>query len=147
MGARIWTHFYAECPDVDFSMTTARTNAATAITSSVDVRQGECAGVPIKRTDMAQAGSISIDAQLIVVQPFQTCNVTVHEVAECLDDPLVVAPVKDRVAHSECEERKFKAWTEVWVRLDCEEVGTGSWNKYHNSISRNKPVRRHLESI
>lgn len=140
MGARIWTHFYPECPDIDSSMT-------PAMTSSVDVRAGECTGVPINPADRAEAGSIAIDAQLIVVQPFQTCNVTVHEVVECKDDPLVVAPVKDRVAHSECKQRKFQAWTEVWVRLDCEEVGTGSWNKYHGSISRNKPVRRHLKSI
>jgi hypothetical protein len=168
MGARIWTHFYEECPeelasqnDTSFSSqpsaaATMGTITATVLTSSVDVRAGQCVAVPINSTEKAEAGSISIESKLTIVQPFQTCNVTVHEVPDCVDPPLIIAPVMNSVAKSECVPRNFRSFNDVWVRLDCQEIGTGTAvptgtvmetrRRFHNTISRNRPIRRIAES-
>jgi hypothetical protein len=66
----------------------------------------------------------------------------VHEVAGCIDPPLIEAPIKNRDAQSECTPRNFVAFDDVWVRLDCAEAGTGTTGEVKKRVSRTRPVRR-----
>lgn len=84
---------------------------------------------------------MAVELELLNVTPFQQCNVTLHEVAGCIDEALLTAPVKDRRARSGCTERNFGAWSDVWVQLDCEEEGTGGSEEDRNSMTRTRPVR------
>lgn len=40
-----------------------------------------------------------------------------------MDPPLIRKEIHNRVGISECEERRFAPFNEVWVKLECEEVG------------------------
>ncbi|KUL88617.1 hypothetical protein ZTR_05229 [Talaromyces verruculosus] len=112
----------------------ARNTEKTTIRSpSVNITQGQCQPVPIVTARHIDSGSVSVGAELSTITPFQGCNITLHEVPGCIDEPLLVAPVKNREAESICTPRNFGAFNDVWVRLDCEEVGTGSLKK---------PIRR-----
>lgn len=138
-GARIWTHFYPSCS------TSSSFSEAGLTPPLVDVLAGTCTEVTTPSPDSDQVDYISIDAELVVVaQPSQSqqCNVTVHEVPGCVDPPLIEAPVRDdRRATSGCAERNFKAYSAVWVRLDCAEAGRARrW--YHSSVRRDDAVRR-----
>ncbi|OKL63731.1 hypothetical protein UA08_00906 [Talaromyces atroroseus] len=122
------------------SLLAARSTEKTTIRSpAVNITQGQCQPVHIATSTHLNSRSVSVEAELINVLPFQQCNITVHEVAGCIDPPLVVAPVKNRDARSACKPRNFDAFDDVWVKLDCSEVGTGS---PQNTVSRTRPVRR-----
>ncbi|RAO66160.1 uncharacterized protein BHQ10_002172 [Talaromyces amestolkiae] len=108
------------------------TERTTTRSPSVNITQGQCQAVPIVTARHIDSSSVSVGAELSTITPFQECNITVHEVPGCVDEPLLVAPVKNREAESSCTPRNFGAFNDVWVRLDCSEVGTGS----------KKPVRR-----
>ncbi|KAH8698568.1 hypothetical protein BGW36DRAFT_426269 [Talaromyces proteolyticus] len=107
----------------------------------VNVTQGECQSVPILTPTHMDSNSVAVEVELLAVSLFQECNITLHEVAACIDKPLLTAPVKNRVAKSGCTPRNFGAWTDVWVSLDCEEVGTGRLGPYRNTTSRVRPTR------
>jgi hypothetical protein len=111
-------------------------------TAPFNITQGQCKAVPIVTETHADSNSVSVELELVSVTPFQQCNMTLHEVAGCIDEPLLTAPVKDRQAKSECTERNFGAWSDVWIRLDCEEAGTGRSGEYRrNTMTRTRPVR------
>ncbi|CRG89567.1 hypothetical protein PISL3812_06604 [Talaromyces islandicus] len=105
-------------------------------TAPFNITQGQCKAVPIVTKTHADSSSVSVELDLLSVTPFQQCNMTLHEVAGCIDEPLLTAPVKDRQARSECTLRNFGAWSDVWVQLDCDEVGTGSGTDKRNKMAR-----------
>ncbi|KAF3392005.1 hypothetical protein DPV78_010512 [Talaromyces pinophilus] len=115
------------------ALATRNAGKITIRSPSVNITQGQCQPVPIVTARHIDSSSVSVGAELSTITPFQECNITVHEVPGCIDEPLLVAPVKNREAESICTPRNFGAFNDVWVRLDCEEVGTGSLKK---------PVRR-----
>lgn len=111
-------------------------------TAPFNITQGQCKAVPIVTKTHADSSSVSVELELASVTPFQQCNMTLHEVAGCIDEPLLTAPVKERQAKSECTQRNFGAWSDVWIRLDCEEAGTGKSGAYRrNTMTRTRPVR------
>ncbi|KAL2006686.1 hypothetical protein VTN00DRAFT_9354 [Thermoascus crustaceus] len=133
-AARVQTHFYPYCTS-EAGVTPPVDDDSSA---TVDVRAGTCAEVNTPSQDNDKVDYLSIDAELLVGQqqqpPFQSqsqsqsqrCNVTVHEVPGCVDPPLVVAPFHGRTARSGCQMRNFKAYSSVWVRLDCADGGAGA---------------------
>ncbi|EEA25593.1 hypothetical protein TMatcc_006176 [Talaromyces marneffei ATCC 18224] len=100
------------------------TETATIRSPAVNITQGQCQPVPIMTARHIDSGSVSVVAQLLTITPFQDCNITVHEVPGCIDEPLLVAPVENRQVQSTCTPRNFGAFSDVWVRLDCSEIGT-----------------------
>lgn len=55
-----------------------------------------------------------------------------------------MAPVNNRKAESVCKRRNFDAFSDVWIMLDCSEVGTGTtrFKPSQSMIPRTKPTRR-----
>jgi hypothetical protein len=72
--------------------------------------------------DDSKVDYLSVDAELLIIEPGTQCNVTVHEVPGCDDPPLLQTPLQNGLAHSDCVERNFITYTAVWVRLDCGQV-------------------------
>ncbi|EED21484.1 conserved hypothetical protein [Talaromyces stipitatus ATCC 10500] len=120
------------------------TEKSTIRSPFVNITQGQCEPVPIVTERHIDSSSVSVGTELLTVTPFQECNITVHEVPGCIDDPLLVAPVKNRKAESTCTPRNFGAFNDVWVRLDCSEIGT-ALNKFdtaQDSASKTRPLQR-----
>lgn len=127
-SARIWTHFYPTCPGDEFGDMSAYENFRES-SPSKDIPIGKCTeiGVPPAERNLVQA--VSIDGELISPQtghpfppgfgPSQDCNITLHEVPDCFDDPLITKELQHGVEVSECSARSFAAYSDVWVKLVC----------------------------
>ncbi|KAI9931929.1 hypothetical protein ASPWEDRAFT_27787 [Aspergillus wentii DTO 134E9] len=129
--ARVWTHFYPSCPtDNDPNMAAYET--AELSPPEIDIHAGTCQGIATPSIYRNAVNHVSIDAEIFWAEPFDTCNITVHEVPECIDPPLIVKEIRNRVAVSECERRNFAAYSQVWVKLECGEVGVGQQQKQYS---------------
>ncbi|KAJ9250870.1 hypothetical protein DTO195F2_8023 [Paecilomyces variotii] len=113
-GARIWTHFYPQC-----SVDGITPGYSTLTSPRTDIRSGVCHEVTTPLSDDSKVASISIDAETLISESGTHCNVTVHEVPGCVDEPLITASIRDGKAHSGCVERNFVTYSAVWVQLDC----------------------------
>ncbi|KAL2004129.1 hypothetical protein VTN02DRAFT_6593 [Thermoascus thermophilus] len=122
-AARIQIHFYPSCSSEAGLPPPVDDNSSP----TVDVRAGACAEVTTPSRDPDKVDYLSLDAELLpLAGDPRPCNATVHEVPGCVDPPLVVAPFLGRRASSECQERNFRAYSSVWVRLDCVDGGAGA---------------------
>ena len=124
--ARVWAHFYPSCPGDAFSdLGTYENYQETA--PSADVTVGNCANIAVPSYEHNLVSSISVDAELLSHEkghPFPPeehpdCNITVHEVPECVDPPLLNRELHNGVEVSQCKARNFAAYSEVWVQLSC----------------------------
>ena len=92
----------------------------------LDLKAGTCQGVAISSLPdhhIQKVDHVSVDAELFWSEPFDRCNITVHEVPGCVDPPIIKKGIQHRVGVSECAKRKFSPFNQVWLKLDCEEVG------------------------
>lgn len=140
--ARVWTHFYPSCPGEPFADLASYENYEE-ITPATNVPIGQCVaiGVPSYERDLVSA--LSVDAELlshINRSPFSegpsNCNITVHEVPECEDTPLITKEIRNGVEVSQCEPRRFAAYSEVWLQLVCDEVARESLKEQAEDIPR-----------
>lgn len=140
--ARVWTHFYPSCPGQPFADLASYENYEEVTPAKV-VIIGQCAniGVPSYERDLVSA--ISVDAELlshINSDPFSegsaNCNITVHEVPECEDPPLITKEISHGFEVSQCEPRRFAAYSEVWLKLVCEDEGVESLVEQGKDIPR-----------
>lgn len=126
--ARVWTHFYPSCPGDPFSdLKTYENYEETA--PSTEITAGMCTmlGVPSYHRNLVS--SISVDAEIVSHEkghPFPpedapTCNITLHEVPGCSEPPLINNELHNGVEVSQCEPRRFAAYTDVWVQLVCDD--------------------------
>ena len=81
---------------------------------------------------------VSIDAELFWQESLDQCTIAVHELPGCTEPPLIQKEIGRGKALSECEERNFATFTQVWVKLECEKMkpvphGIASW--YHGRLS------------
>lgn len=127
--ARVWTHFYPNCPGEPFStLDTYENYEETA--PSTEIATGMCANIGVPSYEHNLVSAISVDAELLSQEsgdpyPPETgpnCNITVHEVPECIDPPLISKTLRNGVGVSQCEPRSFAAYSEVWLQLVCDEL-------------------------
>ncbi|KAJ5295010.1 hypothetical protein PENANT_c037G04306 [Penicillium antarcticum] len=124
--ARVWTHFYPNCPGDAFSKLDTYENYEETAPSK-DITVGSCESIPVPSYEHSIVSAISIDGELLSHNhdlPFleggSGCNITVHEVPECIDPPLITKEIRDGVAVTHCEQRQFAAYSQVWVNLVCD---------------------------
>ncbi|KAJ5770950.1 uncharacterized protein N7511_003001 [Penicillium nucicola] len=124
--ARVWTHFYPNCPGDAFSKLDTYENYEETAPAK-DITVGSCESIPVPSYEHSIVSAISIDGELLSHNhdlPFleggSGCNITVHEVPECIDPPLITKEIRDGVAVTQCEERGFAAYSQVWVNLVCD---------------------------
>ncbi|CAI7609567.1 unnamed protein product [Penicillium glandicola] len=124
--ARVWTHFYPNCPGEAFSKLDTYENYQESAPYQ-DITEGSCKNFAVPSYERNLVSSISVDAELLSHNhdlPFleggSGCNITVHEVPECIDPPLISKEIRDGVEVSECESRNFVAYSQVWVNLVCD---------------------------
>ncbi|KAJ5553607.1 hypothetical protein N7494_002985 [Penicillium frequentans] len=134
--ARIWTHFYPSCPGEPFvDLSTYENYEETVPTTKISA--GICTQVGVPSYEHNLVSAISIDAELLSnvkghnfpPEDGPSCNITIHEVPECIDEPLLNKELHNGVEVSECHERNFAAYSDVWVQLVCE--GEQNENDHH----------------
>lgn len=125
--ARVWTHFYPNCPGEPFTKLDTYENYQESAPSQ-DITVGSCKNFPVPSYEHNLVSAMSVDAELLSHNhdlPFleggSGCNITVHEVPECIDPPLISKEIRNGVEISECEPRQFVAYSQVWVNLVCDE--------------------------
>lgn len=127
--ARVWAHFYPNCPGEPFTNLDTYENYEQTAPATV-ITTGMCANIGVPSFEHSLVRAISVDAELLSQesgQPYPpetgpSCNITVHEVPECVDPPLISNALHNGVAVSECEPRSFAAYSEVWLQLVCDEL-------------------------
>lgn len=141
--ARVWTHFYPNCPGEPFSnLDTYENYEETA--PSQDITVGRCANIGVPSYEHNLVSAISVDSELISHEkghPYPPeggpkCNITVHEVPECIDPPLITQELRNGVEVSDCKPRQFAAYSEVWLKLVCESQGAESLQEQEDDIPR-----------
>ncbi|KAJ5578352.1 uncharacterized protein N7459_007316 [Penicillium hispanicum] len=141
--ARVWTHFFPSCPGEPFSDLSTYENYEETAPSQV-VPVGSCANIGVPSYEHNLVSAISVDGELISNEPGHpfppedgpSCNVTLHEVPGCVDPPLITKPLHDGVEVSKCESRRFAAYSEVWVKLVCEDQAEESLEDQKEDIPR-----------
>ncbi|KAJ5834224.1 hypothetical protein N7447_000250 [Penicillium robsamsonii] len=123
--ARVWTHFYPNCPGEPFSKLDTYENYQES-TPPQDITVDICTSFAVPSAERSLVSAISVDAELLSHNhdlPFleggSGCNVTVHEVPGCIDPALITKEVRDGVEVSQCEVRQI-VYTQVWVKLVCD---------------------------
>ncbi|KAJ5468734.1 hypothetical protein N7475_006486 [Penicillium sp. IBT 31633x] len=124
--ARVWTHFYPNCPGEPFTKLDTYENYHES-TPPQDIEVGSCKNFAVPSYEHNLVRSISVDAELLSHDhdlPFMKgdsgCNITVHQVPECIDPPLISQEIRDGVVVSQCEPREFVAYSQVWINLVCD---------------------------
>ncbi|KAJ5550748.1 hypothetical protein N7461_005446 [Penicillium sp. DV-2018c] len=124
--ARVWTHFYPNCPGEPFTKLDTYENYRESGPSQ-DITVNSCKNFVVPSYERSLVSAISVDAELLSHNhdlPFleggSGCNITVHEVPECIDPPLISQEIRNGVEVSQCEPRQFAAYTQVWVNLVCD---------------------------
>ncbi|KAK5678389.1 hypothetical protein LTS12_029408 [Elasticomyces elasticus] len=95
-------------------------------THEFDIQANRCQGISVSSVPnhrLPNVDHISIDADVFWSEPFDRCNITVHEIPNCMDPPLIEKEIQHRKGVSECAERRFAPFDQVWVKLNCEETG------------------------
>jgi hypothetical protein len=141
--ARVWTHFYPNCPGEPFSNLDTYENYEETAPSQV-ITTGMCANIGVPSYEHNLVSAISVDAELLSQQsghPYPpengpSCNITVHEVPECIDPPLITRELRQGVEVSQCEPRSFAAYSEVWLQLVCDEKSEESLQDQAQDIPR-----------
>ncbi|KAJ5871939.1 uncharacterized protein N7529_004292 [Penicillium soppii] len=125
--ARVWTHFYPNCPGEPFSKLDTYENYEENAPSQ-DITINSCKNIAVPSYERSIVSAISVDAELLSHNhdlPFleggSGCNVTIHEVPECIDPPLISQEIRNGVEISQCEQRQFAAYSQVWINLVCDE--------------------------
>ncbi|KAJ5658718.1 uncharacterized protein N7484_002367 [Penicillium longicatenatum] len=134
--ARIWTHFYPSCPGEPFADLSSYENYEETVPTS-KITAGVCTQVGVPSYEHNLVSAISIDAELLSNEKGHnfppedgpSCNITIHEVPECIDEPLLNKELHNGVEVSQCHERNFVAYSDVWVQLICE--GEQNENDHH----------------
>ncbi|KAJ5147041.1 hypothetical protein N7526_000393 [Penicillium atrosanguineum] len=110
---------------------------------SIDIKVGECTNIGVPSYEHNLVSAISVDAELLSREhnnyfssDSTNCNITVHEVPECVEPPLIVKEIRNGVEVSECEPRRFAAFSEVWLQLVCDNAGTESLENQSEDIPR-----------
>lgn len=131
-SARVWAHFYPSCPGDPFSDLATYENYEETI-PSIEIKAGECTNIAVPSYEHNLVSSMSVDAELLSLEhngSFSSdntnCNITVHEVPECVEPPLIVKEMHNGVEVSECAARRFAAFSEVWLQLVCDDAGKAS---------------------
>lgn len=140
--ARVWTHFYPSCPGQPFTDLASYENYEQVVPAK-EVATGQCANIGVPSYEHSLVSAISVDAELlshINRHPFSEgpakCNITVHEVPECEDPPLITKELSHGVGISQCESRRFAAFSEVWLQLVCDDEGAESLEEQWEDIPR-----------
>ncbi|KAJ5774685.1 hypothetical protein N7457_009581 [Penicillium paradoxum] len=117
--ARVWTHFYPNCPGQPFTNLDTYENYHES-SPSQDITVGSCKNFPVPSYERSLVSAISVDAELLSHNhdlPFleggSGCNITVHEVPGCIDPPLISQEIRNGVEISQCEPRHFVAYSQV----------------------------------
>jgi hypothetical protein len=141
-SARVWAHFYPNCPGEPFSDLDTFENYEETV-PSIDIKEGECANIGVPSYEHNLVSSISVDAELLSREHNNyfssdntNCNITVHEVPECVEPPLIVKEIRNGVEVSECEPRRFAAFSEVWLQLVCDNAAKESLENQSEDIPR-----------
>ncbi|KAJ5204639.1 uncharacterized protein N7498_005518 [Penicillium cinerascens] len=141
-SARVWAHFYPNCPGEPFSDMASYENYEETVPSQ-DITVGECANINVPSYEHNLVSAISVDAEMLsrehnnyFFSDGANCNITVHEVPECVDPPLITKEIRNGVEVSQCESRNFAAWSEVWVQLICDDAVTESLEDESEGIPR-----------
>ncbi|KAJ5682553.1 hypothetical protein N7462_005718 [Penicillium macrosclerotiorum] len=143
INARVWTHFYPNCPGDPFSNLDTYENYEESAPSQV-ITTGQCANIGVPSYEHNLVSAISVDAEILSNRPghpFQMgsgskCNISVHEVPECIDPPLITQELHNGVAVSPCEARRFAAYSEVWLQLVCDNDNEESLAEQAEDIPR-----------
>ncbi|CAI7626766.1 unnamed protein product [Penicillium viridicatum] len=119
--ARVWTHFYPNCPGEAFTKLDTYENYHVSGPSQ-DITIDSCKSFAVPSYEHNLVSAISVDAELLSHNhdlPFleggSGCNITVHEVPGCIDPPLISKEIRNGVEVSQCEPRH-----QVWVNLVCD---------------------------
>ena len=124
--ARVWTHFYPSCPGSPFAdLDTYENYEETA--PSKDITAGQCIQIGVPSYEHNLVSAISVDAEILSHErghPYPpsdapNCNITIHEVPECIEKPLVSQELHNGVEVGQCHERNFVAYSDIWVQLVC----------------------------
>lgn len=125
--ARVWTHFYPNCPGDAFSKLDTYENYQESAPSQ-DITINSCKSFAVPSYEHSIVSAISVDAELLSHDhdlPFleggSGCNITIHEVPQCIDPPLISKEIRNGVEISQCEKRQFAAYSQVWVNLVCDD--------------------------
>lgn len=119
--------------------------AANIRSPAVDIKAGECVSVPNVTPRNVDSRSVSVEVGVSSTTPYDRCNITLHEVPGCIDEPLVEADVVAFSARTPCVSRNFAAFDYVWVRLECERGFprySSPFRPYRSPVSRTRPARR-----
>ncbi|KAJ5167096.1 uncharacterized protein N7482_005877 [Penicillium canariense] len=123
--ARVWAHFYPNCPGEPFTNLDTYENYEETTASQV-ITAGMCADIGVPSYEHNLVSAISVDAELLPQQPAlsfpesgPSCNITVHQVPECIDPPLITNELRNGVEVSQCASRSFAAYSQVWLLLVC----------------------------
>lgn len=131
--ARVWTHFYPNCPGETFSKLDTYEDYQESGPSQ-DITLDSCKSFPVPSYEHNLVSAISVDAELLTHNhdlPFleggSGCNISVHEVPGCIDPPLINKEIRNGVEVSHCVPRQLVAYSQVWVNFVC-----GSDSPLHN---------------
>lgn len=141
--ARVWTHFYPNCPGEPFSSLDTYENYEETPPAE-EITIGSCANIGVPSYEHNLVSAISVDAELVSHEkghPYPpedgpNCNITVHEVPSCIDPPLITKELHNGVEVSDCKPRQFAAYNQVWIKLVCESSGVESLQDSAEDIPR-----------
>lgn len=125
--ARVWPHFYPNCPGDAFSKLDTYENYQESAPSQ-DITINSCKSFAVPSYEHSIVSAISVDAELLshghdlpFLEGGSGCNITIHEVPKCIDPPLISKEIRNGVEVSQCENRQFAAYSQVWVNLVCDD--------------------------
>ncbi|KAE8375169.1 hypothetical protein BDV26DRAFT_295269 [Aspergillus bertholletiae] len=134
-AARIWASFSPHCLANDHTSYPDDPNLGLheEFITAVDVVAGKCQEVPVPLRFAREVDHVSIDADIFWQDNLDQCDIAVYELPGCAATPLIQTDIRYGKALSECEERSFAVYTQIWVRLECEKMkpiphGITSWH-------------------
>ncbi|KAB8068448.1 hypothetical protein BDV29DRAFT_162374 [Aspergillus leporis] len=139
-AARIKANFSPRCPADDHSSYPEDPNLALheEFTTAIDIVANKCEEIPVPLRYNPETSHISIDAELFWQDTLDQCNITVWELPGCSAGPIFSKEISNKKAAIECQPRQMPAFSQVWLKLECERMkpvhhGIASW--YHGRLS------------
>ncbi|KAF7597538.1 hypothetical protein BBP40_000016 [Aspergillus hancockii] len=139
-AARVRANFSPTCPADNHSSYPEDPNLPLSeeYTTAVNIVANKCEEIAVPLRYNLKTDHISIEADLFRQDTLDQCNITVWELPGCSAGPVISKELRHEKAFSECQKRHFAAFTQVWLKLECERArpvhhGLASW--YHGRLS------------
>ncbi|KAJ5275776.1 hypothetical protein N7524_001929 [Penicillium chrysogenum] len=117
--ARVWTHFYPNCPGEAFSNLDTYEKYHVSGPSQ-NITQGSCKSFSVPSYEKNLVDAISVDAELPLQRPRPPFPLRRQRLQHHRTRGPGIEEIRDGVAISQCASRQFVAYSQVWVNLVCD---------------------------